>query len=183
MALNELLAQLQQNALTTKTRRDEAAATLSEATQRLALQAAQKRRGAGSNRSGGPGGTRASLTGGKITPGFKVGDMPAEGDVHRHNESKYSHTKFAADINVPGTGDFGNPVSAYKPGQVVAVKRLKDSYGKHIKIRHPDGTETLYAHLSGMRVRKGQRVKAGQMIGRVGNSGNSSGPHLHFEIS
>jgi len=55
-------------------------------------------------------------------------------------------------------------------------------YGKTIVVAHPGGLKTLYAHLSRVIVRRGQYVKQGQNIGRSGNTGRSTGPHLHFEI-
>lgn len=173
MGYAELLAQLQQNAAKTKERREEASVSLAQAAQQVAAQAAEMVPGRpGRNPGGGGGPSDAPMVG--LNKG-----QPAPGDVNVHS-SGYSN--YAADINVPGRGDFGNPVAAYKPGKVIDVQRWKNSYGKHVKIRHPNGTETLYAHLSGINVKPGQRVKKGQQIGKVGNSGNSSGPHLHFEI-
>lgn len=51
-----------------------------------------------------------------------------------------------------------------------------------IQIEHPDGNTTLYAHLSEINVQQGEKVVRGQRIGRVGSTGNSTGPHLHFEV-
>lgn len=56
------------------------------------------------------------------------------------------------------------------------------SYGHMIRIEHPDGNTTLYAHLSEINVQQGEKVVRGQRIGRVGSTGNSTGPHLHFEV-
>lgn len=57
-----------------------------------------------------------------------------------------------------------------------------DIYGGMIKIRHDDGTESVYAHLSSSRVHEGTEVKTGQVIGRVGDTGKAKGEHLHFEL-
>ena len=59
----------------------------------------------------------------------------------------------------------------------------KVSYGKYIKVSHGDGYQSLYAHLDSFAISDGSRVEAGQLIGRLGNTGYSSAPHLHFEIS
>lgn len=56
------------------------------------------------------------------------------------------------------------------------------SYGHMIQIEHPDGNTTLYAHLSEINVQQGEKVVRGQRIGRVGSTGNATGPHLHFEV-
>ena len=57
-----------------------------------------------------------------------------------------------------------------------------NSYGNYLRILHQNGDETLYAHLQYLYVRPGQRVGAGQVIGASGQTGNVTGPHLHFEL-
>lgn len=74
----------------------------------------------------------------------------------------------------------GTPVYAAFDGKVRVAKRNK-SYGNLIVIRHNNGLETYYAHLSKIEVQSGQEVKAGDQIGLVGNTGRSFGSHLHFE--
>jgi murein DD-endopeptidase MepM/ murein hydrolase activator NlpD len=59
---------------------------------------------------------------------------------------------------------------------------LESGYGKCVRITHPDGTVTVYAHMSELLVEAGSTVTAGQQIGREGNTGRSTGPHLHFEV-
>jgi murein DD-endopeptidase MepM/ murein hydrolase activator NlpD len=102
--------------------------------------------------------------------------IPAIGSWHRHS-SGYPWARWAGDINVPGSSDRGNPVRAMGGGRVRAVHRWSYSYGHHVRIKNK-----LYAHLSRINVRRGQMVRPGQVIGRVGSTGRSSGPHLHFEI-
>lgn len=83
-------------------------------------------------------------------------------------------------------GSQGTPVKAVSTGTVVfsgyGYADSGGSYGHHIVLRLADGKYALYAHLAGSTVQTGQSVTAGQMIGYVGSTGNSSGPHLHFEI-
>jgi murein DD-endopeptidase MepM/ murein hydrolase activator NlpD len=77
----------------------------------------------------------------------------------------------------------GTPLAAAMSGQVVFVGGSACcSYGYHVIIEHADGYETLYAHLSEVYVANGQWVTVGEIIGRSGNTGYSTGPHLHFEI-
>lgn len=78
-------------------------------------------------------------------------------------------------------GSYGNPVYASGNGYVTMAQWYY-GYGKYIKISHGYGYETAYGHLSSIEVQPGQRVKKGQLIGRVGSTGYSTGPHLHFEV-
>lgn len=79
------------------------------------------------------------------------------------------------------TAPQGTKVKAAAGGKVIASDN-SPAYGVNVRIQHPDGTYTLYAHLSGKSVQAGADVKAGQLIGYVGSTGNSTGPHLHFEV-
>jgi murein DD-endopeptidase MepM/ murein hydrolase activator NlpD len=78
-------------------------------------------------------------------------------------------------------GRHGDPVSSAKIG-VVTFTGWKAGYGYTVEINHPDGVLTRYAHLSRISVKQGQEVDIGQQIGRMGATGNASGPHLHFEV-
>jgi len=75
----------------------------------------------------------------------------------------------------------GTPLLAVNDGKVI-FSGWMGGYGKVVKIRHAGGYISLYAHQSRIRVRRGQRVKKGQIIGYVGNTGRSTGPHLHFGL-
>lgn len=75
----------------------------------------------------------------------------------------------------------GTPVLAARSG-LVTIARYLDGYGNMVAIRHKLGVSTVYAHLSAFLVREGQSVAVGQPIGRVGSTGESTGPHLHFEV-
>ncbi len=78
-------------------------------------------------------------------------------------------------------GRNGDPVSAAKLGEVIFTG-WKAGYGYTIEIKHPDGAVTRYAHLSRISVKTGQEVDIGQQIGAMGATGNTTGPHLHFEV-
>jgi len=75
----------------------------------------------------------------------------------------------------------GTPLLAVNAGRVTYAGRM-GGYGKVVKIKHSGGYESLYAHQSRMRVKRGQQVKKGQIIGYVGSTGRSTGPHLHFGL-
>ena len=76
----------------------------------------------------------------------------------------------------------GTPVYASDSGYVAIAKSLTYSYGVYILINHGNGLSTLYAHLSSLCVSAGQAVEKGDLIGYSGQSGNATGPHLHFEV-
>ena len=76
----------------------------------------------------------------------------------------------------------GTEIFATGDGEVVEVKKKYNGYGHHIRIRHGFGYETLYAHMSKILVRRGQRVERGEVIGLVGSTGTSVAPHLHYEV-
>ena len=80
------------------------------------------------------------------------------------------------------TAPTGTPVYATGDGVVTRVDQGSAGYGKHIRIDHGYGYVSLYAHLSKYNVRRKQKVKRGDLIGFVGNTGRSSAPHLHYEI-
>jgi len=78
-------------------------------------------------------------------------------------------------------GRIGAPVHAAAVGTISFVGR-RSGYGKVIEIRHGNGMMTRYAHLSAFRAKAGQKVEAGDIIGAIGTTGRSTGPHLHFEV-
>lgn len=80
------------------------------------------------------------------------------------------------------TAPRGTPVYASGDGQVMRVDNRASGYGKHIRIDHGYGYITLYGHLSRYNVRRGQKVKRGDLLGFVGSTGRSEAPHLHYEV-
>ncbi|NLB88365.1 MAG: M23 family metallopeptidase [Syntrophomonadaceae bacterium] len=78
-------------------------------------------------------------------------------------------------------GDLGDPVKAAAAGKV-AFADYKAVYGRTVILQHPDGYETWYAHLQNIKVKVGSQVAKGQVIGTIGTTGRTTGPHLHFEV-
>jgi LysM repeat protein len=78
----------------------------------------------------------------------------------------------------------GTPLYASAAGTVIISKNSgwNGGYGNYVVIQHPNSTQTVYGHMSGVSVSVGQKVNQGQTIGSSGNTGKSTGPHLHFEI-
>lgn len=80
------------------------------------------------------------------------------------------------------TAPTGTPIYATGNGIVQVAERNSHGYGRMVTIDHGYGYETLYAHLSQIKVKPGQEVKRGEIIGLVGNTGISTAPHLHYEV-
>lgn len=89
--------------------------------------------------------------------------------------------RYRAHLGVDFGAPRGTPVRAAGNGRVIFAGR-KGGYGNVVIIAHADGYRTLYAHLSKILVRRGKRVRQGTWIGRVGSTGLSTGPHLHFGL-
>ncbi len=105
---------------------------------------------------------------GKITSKFGLRKDPFDGRVRFHR---------GIDIEAPE----GTPVKAFMGGKVVFAGR-KGGYGNLVILRHRDGKETYYAHLKEIDVSAGDKIESGEVLGKVGSTGRSTGPHLHFEI-
>ena len=76
----------------------------------------------------------------------------------------------------------GTEIYATGNGKISKVRRSKKGYGNYVEINHGYGYKTLYAHMSKSIVKKGQKVKRGEVLGYVGNTGTSVAPHLHYEV-
>jgi murein DD-endopeptidase MepM/ murein hydrolase activator NlpD len=105
---------------------------------------------------------------GKINSGFGYRKDPFRSRIGFHS---------GVDIDAK----FGDPVVATADGTVKETG-WQGSYGKTVVLRHEDGFETIYGHLSKISVEEGQEVKVGEVIGKAGNTGRSTGTHLHYEV-
>jgi murein DD-endopeptidase MepM/ murein hydrolase activator NlpD len=105
--------------------------------------------------------------------------LDVEGHVTRGNggATEYNGPHPGLDVAVP----VGTPIRAAGGGTVVEVGD-DARYGRFVRIEHRDGYESLYAHASDILVKKGDKVAAGHTIARSGNTGQSTAPHLHFEV-
>jgi murein DD-endopeptidase MepM/ murein hydrolase activator NlpD len=90
----------------------------------------------------------------------------------------YSEEHQALDLGAP----YGSPVYAAKAGTVTHSGWARTGYGYTVILDHGGGVQSLYSHMKGTWVTVGQKVERGQLIGEVGSTGHSSGPHVHFEI-
>ncbi len=94
--------------------------------------------------------------------------------------SLYGYTRNHNGVDVGAS--YGTKIWAAAGGTVIRAKNAGDGYGNCVMINHGNGYTTLYGHMSRIAVSYGQTVSQGQVIGYVGSTGNSTGPHLHFEI-
>jgi murein DD-endopeptidase MepM/ murein hydrolase activator NlpD len=92
----------------------------------------------------------------------------------------YKSVKFHAGLDF--TAPQGTPIYATANGTVTVAGNTADGYGNHVVINHGYGYETLYGHMVRVKVKSGQRVTRGEVIGWVGSTGKSTGPHCHYEV-
>mgnify|MGYP000858389862 FL=1 len=90
-----------------------------------------------------------------------------------------SSERFHSGIDI--AADYGSDINAAAEGTVITAGTLA-GYGKAVIVSHGNGLTTLYGHISSAIAKEGQKVKKGQLIARVGSTGRSTGPHLHFEV-
>lgn len=112
---------------------------------------------------------RSPLDFARVTSGFSTGRF--------HPVLKKKRKHLGTDFGCPT----GTPVRATGDG-VVKVAKTHGGHGKHVVVQHPGGRVTKYSHLSAYKVKPGQSVKQGQVIALSGNTGMSTGPHLHYEL-
>jgi murein DD-endopeptidase MepM/ murein hydrolase activator NlpD len=96
----------------------------------------------------------------------------------------YHDQYHALDISLPRGQAMGAPILAAASGTVIVAKPsgYNGGYGQMVIIQHDNGTQTLYAHMSSVKVSVGDHVNRGEVIGGMGSTGRSTGPHLHFEV-
>ena len=119
-------------------------------------------------------------------PARGTNDVPSYSGYYMHplsgagHKTQGIHGYNGVDIGAPN----GTPVVASASGDVIVSRDSgwNGGYGDYLVIKHTNGTQTLYAHMNGGIVGSGARVVQGQVIGYVGNTGKSTGPHVHFEI-
>ena len=112
--------------------------------------------------------------------GIKLAVLPVEGNItSRYGER--SRIRRAEHTGLDISAITGTPIKATAEGTVIFAKYC-GAYGNLVKIDHGNGIETWYGHASKILVKEGQKVNAGDVVAKVGSTGNSTGPHLHFEI-
>ena len=137
--------------------------------------------GSGSD-GGGAGNSDRSSSGGGSNVGSSGGSAsPVPGAVIGAGFGEYgSWSRYHTGIDFRAA--YGTPIRAVKSGVVLYAGNSGDWAGIHVAIKHADGKTTMSSHMSSMAVRAGQTVQAGQIIGRVGETGRAFGAHLHFEL-
>ena len=106
------------------------------------------------------------------------GELPSQTAVTgKFGEQRKTHPHAGVDF---ANSNANAPVSVIQPG-TIDVGYDGGGYGNWVAVKHDNGAETLYGHLSKVNVKKGQRIEAGTVIGNQGSTGHSSGPHVHFE--
>ena len=111
-------------------------------------------------------------------PDFRAPWPCGERRQYYHHSSEVVN---ALDFNIAGAEDHGTPVLASASGTVIDVVPNHSGYGNYVRVDHGGGWTSMVAHLSAFSVSRGQWVPAGAELGKVGSTGNSTGPHLHYE--
>lgn len=112
--------------------------------------------------------------------GIKIATLPVSGTISsRYGVSSSIRSSRHTGLDIAASK--GTQIKVVADGTVISAE-YSGSYGDLVKVDHGNGVETWYAHTSKMYVKKGEKVKAGDVIALVGSTGNSTGPHLHFEI-
>ncbi|MFF6641327.1 transglycosylase family protein [Streptomyces althioticus] len=143
-------------------------------TEKKAPSKTEKRTQDRADRSGSSSGSSSASTGAqRVAPVSAALGTP----YHKAGSSWSKGYHTGVDFPVPT----GTPVKSVGAGTVVAAG-WEGSFGYQVVVRHADGRYSQYAHLSAISVKNGQSVGGGQRLGRSGSTGNSSGPHLHFEV-
>ncbi len=108
---------------------------------------------------------------------------PAMGVITLEFAQSSGYQVFHTGIDIANPdGQIGDPITTFMDGTVIYEGETFLGYGKHIIIDHGDNITSVYAHLDRIYVYNGQKVKIGDQIGRMGQTGWATGPHLHFEI-
>ncbi len=116
---------------------------------------------------------------GETQPAFL---WPVRGNLSSFYGLRYRHHKESSHEGIDVAAPTGTPVKSARSGHVIyAGSRIK-GYGNMVIVRHADKYSTVYAHLSKFKVKKGQFIGRGQLLGLVGRTGRARGAHLHFEI-
>ncbi|MFC4003673.1 M23 family metallopeptidase [Prauserella oleivorans] len=102
---------------------------------------------------------------------------PVQGTITSNYGPRWGTTHYGLDI----ANEIGTPIVAPMRG-VVLDAGPASGFGLWVRIQHKDGTITVYGHINSYAVSVGQEVEAGEVIAEVGNTGYSTGPHLHFEV-
>lgn len=160
-------------------RKDNESLDASISAKKAAIAAWKKQQEASKGSGGSSSGGGSSYSGGSSSSGFirPVNSYVTTGMY-------YSSGGYHGAVDFGASGVNGMPVYAVADGYVVLTRSLTTSYGNYVIIAHANGLYTLYAHgqAGSITVSEGQTVKQGQQIMRVGSTGNSTGPHLHFEV-
>ena len=170
--------QAAQKAAAEKAAAEKAAAAAKAAAEKAAQQKQQtsSSSGGGSTSSGSQSSQTTASASGFLWPIASSHRVTSPFGWRTHPITGRQHLHGGIDIAAPN----GTPILAAKAG-VVVISLYGSSYGNYVVLSHPDGTRTLYAHMSQRNVSAGDTVRQGQTVGLVGSTGSSTGNHLHFE--